>query len=127
MKDELEYRNNHLMTVIESERHTKWKLEEFAEEQRKELEALRKEVCKENYHNKIMHCSEIQISEQRNSSNTYVMKSTREMLLPSFRFLQWFLKKWMKLWKSTKPLQTTMKYKKSKKYEFIVKFETLTA
>lgn len=44
MKDELEYRNVHLLSVVESERHTKWKLEEFAEEQRRQLESLRKEV-----------------------------------------------------------------------------------
>ena len=44
MKEELEYRNVHLLSVIESERETKWKLEEFAQEQRNQLESLRKEV-----------------------------------------------------------------------------------
>ena len=49
LKEELEYRNVHLMSVIESERQTKWKLEEFAEEQRNQLESLRKEVCSNKY------------------------------------------------------------------------------
>ena len=44
LKEELEYRNVHLLNVIESERTTRWKLQEFAEEQRKQLESLRKEV-----------------------------------------------------------------------------------
>ena len=45
LKEELEYRNVHLLSAIESERQTKWKLEEFAEEQRNQLESLRREVC----------------------------------------------------------------------------------
>ena len=39
-----EDRNVHLLSVIESERETKWKLEKFAQEQRNQLESLRKEV-----------------------------------------------------------------------------------
>ena len=47
IKDELDYRNMHLLRVIETERAVKWKLQEFIEEQRKQLASLRMEVYSE--------------------------------------------------------------------------------
>ena len=44
VKEELEHRNLHLLRVVETERTSKWRLEEFTEEQRKQLDALRRDV-----------------------------------------------------------------------------------
>ena len=44
MKDELEFRNLHLLRSIESERLSKWQLQEYTEEQKRQLESLKKEV-----------------------------------------------------------------------------------